>query len=368
MFNIIKQIIFDTDVQNEEQAKDIMQRLIDDMEDDIQTNGHKYTTLRIKSRYSLPGFVAEQWKGITQLMNLRRALAISQTDFDSVGKRLILMQDAMKRGNRNGMLLGVTGDHDAIKGIAYSIQIFVKDTLPPAAQVTRFPDFAKTAHPWVTKGLTSMEAEIQGEDPNEAFIVPTFVNHVGKGGILFDVGEALGGEDAVVMQFLGGYYLYDRVRFNLGASQAWAELDADSGVVVYQSDRDPNIVETLKVYEKGASWLWEQLNRKSELPIEAKSAVVGTIGTIDGTALQPSQAGYISMLQYLKQDKQAYRQKYRDEVLAAKPEDFIAMVERLGAWGKPSIVVVTNTDQYNIAQKKGYNMTTCDYADYSCKG
>mmetsp|Transcript_84075 Transcript_84075/g.126032 ORF Transcript_84075/g.126032 Transcript_84075/m.126032 type:complete len:1105 (+) Transcript_84075:100-3414(+) len=366
MFTLIRQLVFDAKVDNQARAIEVLEKLIDDMEDDIQVNGHVYTTRRINSRYSLPGFFAEQWKGVTQLFNLRRALAQARADFSVIAQRMVLMHDAMVRGNRNGMFLSVTGDHQAIKDISAGIELFVKDLLPPAAQVSRFPDFGKVEHPWVTKALHRMEEELKVTSANEAFIVPTRINHVGRGGILYDQGERIKGADAVGLHFLSGYYLYDKVRFSLGASQAWAVMDPDSGSVIYQSENDPNIVPTLDAYDGGVTWLFKQVDGRDTLSAEGRGAVVGLVGAMDGTAYQPSQVGFVSLLQYLRQDKPEYRQKWRDEIIGTSPQDIKEMAERLGAWAQESIVVVTDEVHLKVALESGLNFTSCSYTGQAC--
>ncbi|KAL3913349.1 MAG: hypothetical protein SGILL_006528, partial [Bacillariaceae sp.] len=343
MFNLFRNVLFDSDVRNEEKARDLLEQMIDDLEDDIQTNGSKYTSLRIKSRYSLAGFIEEQWKGLTQLMQMRRALAQLENDFSALSLRLIKMQDSMTRGNRNGMVLSVSGDQQTLTNVKGAIELFFKDVLPLASQTQRFPDFATVEHPWVSKGTHRMDSELDNEQPDQAIIVPTRVNHVGKGGLLYEVGEPIYGADEVVTSFLGGYYLYDQLRYNQGALHAWASLDVDSGVLIYQSDRDPTIEQTLAVYEEGANWLWQQVH-EGTLPLEAQSAIIGAIGRLDGTAIQPNRVGIDAITNYLKQNTVEMRQRWRDQILAANTDDFMAMVERLGAWGKPSIVVVTSQD------------------------
>lgn len=366
MFTLIRQILFDSDVQKQAVAIEILKKMIDDMEDDIQIRAHEYTTYRIQSQYGLPGFIREQWKGMTQLINLRRALIQARDNWEALSKRLILMADAMRRGNRNGMALSITGDKEAIKGLSSGIEIFVKDTLPLAAQVTRFPDWAKEAHPWFTPGTKKMNDEINAEGVNEAFIVPTRLNAVAKGGLLFDPGEAIRGYDLVVLQYIGGYFLYNELRFGHGASDAKAVVDVDTGTVVYQSNRDPNIALTLDIYEEGASFVLREVQGKSKLPPEAEGAVIGAIGQLDGTAMQPSEVGLKSLVQWLKQDSKASRQKFREEVLGSNVSDFMEMVDRLGAWGKPTVAVITNDAEYNIAVESGLSLRTCDITGISC--
>lgn len=366
LFNVFRHVMWDANVQNKVKAEELLVSMIDDMEDDIQSRGHVYTTQRLESRYGLSGFVREQWKGITQLMGMRRALALIRGDgWQELSLRLIKMQDAMKRGNRNGMVLSVTGDSGALKDLKGAVEVFFTDILPPAPQIERFPDFGKVDHPWVTKGKNRMENEIHNESVNQGFLVPTRVNHVGKGGLLFDVGERITGAHFVVSQFLGGYYLYDRLRFSLGAQEAWAYLDTDSGVLIYQSDRDPNILETLDVYNLGDEWVWDQVH-EGQLPIEAKASIVGAIGSMDGTAMQPQRVGRDSIMNYLKQNSAESRQLWRDEILSASAADFLAMVDRLASWGSPSVCIVTNQKMYDEIDPDAFNMTLCDYSGLQC--
>ncbi|KAG7368022.1 peptidase M16C family-associated protein [Nitzschia inconspicua] len=365
MMNLFRHILWDSNVQNKVKARDLLAKMIDDMEDDIQNNGHKYTTLRIASRYSLNGFINEQWKGLTQLMQMRRALAVVQSDFTELGLRLVKMQDAMKRGNRNGMVMSVSGDKSSLKDVKGALELFFKDVLPLATQTQRFPDFAQAEHPWVPKGLHRMESEVDREQKNQAIIVPTRVNHVGKGGMLYDIGEPISGADTVVTSYLSGYYLYDQLRIRLGASHAGATLDVDSGVLIYQSDRDPNIEHTLTVYKGGADWLWKQM-KEDDLPQEARTSIIGAIGKLDGSAMQPNRVGINSITHYLKQNNVEMRQRWREQILEATANDFKEMVERLSSWGQPSIVVVTSSETFEAIDQMDLPMSQCLFSEMEC--
>jgi hypothetical protein len=365
MLNLFRHMLWESNVQNKDKARDLLEEMIDDIEDDIQTNGHRYTTMRIASRYSLPGFIREQLGGLTQLFQMRRALAQVKNDFTDLGLRLVKMQDAMIRGNRNGMVLSVVGDKPTLKDLKGAVSLFLKDVLPLATQSQPFPDFATTEHPWVAQGTHRMQQELSHESANQAIIVPTRVNHVGKGGLLFDIGERIVGSDSVVTSYLGGSYLYDQLRFGMGARQAWAVLDPDSGVLIYQSNGSPDILQTLSVYENGVTWLWQQV-RDGEMPVEAKAAIVGAIGRLDGKAMQPNLIGTNSILDYLRQNTPELRQRWRDQILSANTDDIMSMVERLGAWGAPSVVVVTSSDIYDAVDPLDLNMTRCMFSGYEC--
>lgn len=366
MLNLYRQIVWESDVRNKEKAIDILEARINEMEEDIQTNGHKYTTSRLESRYSLSGFVREQWYGITQLMQMRRALAQIKDNFTDLSLRLVKMQDALKRGHRSGHLLSITGDEEAIKDVKGPLRTFLQSTMPLATQRQPFQDFKEHEHPWVPVGMHRVEEEFAAETQNQAFTVPTRVNHVAKGGVLYDVGERIPGADMVVLQYLGGHYLYNELRFNKGAQEAWALLDIDSGVCIYQSDRDPNIFSTLDIYEAGSQWLWEQVH-EGELPAEAQSSVVGAIGKMDAKIMtEPNRLGMESIISHLKQDRPEYRQLWRDQIMGSTAKDFMAMVERLAAWGHPSVSIVTSPEIFDTIDQEDFSISKCDYSGYIC--
>lgn len=366
MFNLFRQFAWESDVRNKEKAIEILEARINEMEEDIQTNGHKYTTTRVESRYGLPGFVREQWYGVTQLMQMRRLLALIKNDFTDTSLRLIKMQDALKRGHRNGMLMSVTGDEAALTDLKGSLRTFFEQVLPLATQRAPFQDFAEKEHPWVTKGLHRVEEEFAAEFKNQAFTVPTRVNHVAKGGVLYDVGERIPGADMVVLQYLSGHYLYNELRFHQGAEDSWALLDLDSGVVVYQSDRDPSIFETLTTYEGGATWLWDQVHN-GELPYEAEGSIIGAIGRLDANIMtEPNKLGFDSLVDHLKQDKALYKQLWRDQILGSTAKDFMNMVERLGSWGHPAVAIVTSEEIFGTIDQEDFPITRCDYSGYTC--
>ena len=366
MFSLIRHVLYDSKVQDQTLAIEILKKMIDDMEDDIQVNAHMYTTYRVQSQYGLPGFIREQWQGITQLLNLRRALVQARSGWSTLSSRLALMADAMRRGHRNGMAFSLTGDKLAIKDISSGVQTFLKDILPIPAQSTPFPDFGTTQHPWYTKGIKRMNDEVTAEAQNEAFLTPTRLNSVAKGGLLFDAGESVRGFDLVVLQYIGGYFLFNELRFGEGASDAKAVLDIDTGSVVYQSNQAPNIAAALHIYDEGVNFIYKELGNKASLPPEVEGAIIGAIAQCDGTALQPSQVGFVSLVQYLKQDTRAGRQKFRNEILGATVPQLLSMADRLGSWGKPTVAVITNQGQYDASIAEGLTLSTCDITGLVC--
>jgi Zn-dependent M16 (insulinase) family peptidase len=100
--------------------------------------------------------------------------------------------------------------------------------------------------------------------------------------------------------------------------------------------------------------------------VEAEAAIVGVIGSLDGTTLQPDRVGQISLLRYFKQDTPEKRREWRRSILDTIKADFEKMADRLGAWGLTSVSVVTNSYYFEEAHREGLNMTSCDYEGYNC--
>jgi Zn-dependent M16 (insulinase) family peptidase len=120
-----------------------------------------------------------------------------------------------------------------------------------------------------------------GEGPNsEALIIPASVNYVGKGANLYRLGLKPSGAAHVVIKYLRTTWLWDRVRVQGGAYGGFCALDHRSGNFTYLSYRDPNLVETLDIYDQTAGFL-----KRVELDrTELTRGIIGTIGDVDVSA------------------------------------------------------------------------------------
>ena len=125
-----------------------------------------------------------------------------------------------------------------------------------------------------------------GEGPRfEALAIPASVNYVGKGGNLYRLGLRPSGAAHVVVKYLRTTWL---------------------------TYRDPNLLETLDIYDQTAGFL------KQSGPDEAELLrnIVGTIGDIDTYQL-PDAKGFTSMQRYLAGESDDICQRRRDEILGA---------------------------------------------------
>ncbi len=189
--------------------------------------------------------------------------------------------------------------------------------------------------------LPSAERAVQTWTPSlvaadEGLMVPAQVNYVGKAANLFDLGYELDGSSAVITRYLATTWLWDRVRVQGGAYGAFCSFDPFSGVLSYVSYRDPNVLETLGIYDGSGGFLREHPINDDELT----KAIIGTIGDFDAYQL-PDAKGYTSMIRHLTGIDDGYRQQMRDEVLATSADRFgafAAVLDEVGAKGRVAVL------------------------------
>jgi hypothetical protein len=99
-----------------------------------------------------------------------------------------------------------------------------------------------------------------------------------------------------------------------------------TGVFTLLSYRDPNLLDTLNVFD-GCGRFLAETDLDSD---EVSKAIIGTIGELDGYML-PDAKGFASMVRRLSGNTDEARQRLRDEVLGTTAKDFRAFAEVLTA-------------------------------------
>ena len=175
---------------------------------------------------------------------------------------------------------------------------------------------------------------------SEGLTIPTQVNYVVKGGDLRLAGTEPTGATAVVQHYLNTTWLWNKVRVQGGAYGGSCALDRRAGTFTFSSYRDPNLIQTLDIYDETGAFLRETEISRSELT----KSIIGVIGQLDHYML-PDAKGFTSTLRWLIDETDESLQRYRDEVLSAKPEDFRAFGATLDALAAESQAVVMGSPE-----------------------
>ena len=150
----------------------------------------------------------------------------------------------------------------------------------------------------------------------EGFKTPGQVQYVAMCGNFMQAGFSYTGALKVVNTLLGYDYLWNNIRVKGGAYGCMCGFSAGNGNSYFCSYRDPNLAETIRVYEGIADYLENYTADEREMT----KAVIGTFSSMD-TPLNPSAKGARSLNAYLSGTDFADIQKERDEVLSVSVEE-----------------------------------------------
>ena len=306
--------------------------------------GHRFAARRLDAQRSRAGWAQEAMGGLSYLNYIRELVARVDADWEGVKADLESIRAALlvgaAQGGANGAIINATADGKTLDSSSSHISTFLDSIVSSAAASSSgltFPgDFD-----WPTGSPLR----------SEALTVPTQVNYVGKAANLYeDAGYKLKGSAYVANKLLGTSWLWDRVRVSGGAYGGFSDFDTHSGMFAYLSYRDPNLLETVDVYDQTPEWL-----RTLELDSDALTkAIIGTIGDIDGYQL-PDAKGYTALMRHVLGVTREERQRRRDEILGTTLKDvrdFAEAIECVKSGKSARVVAVTSAERAAQAMEK----------------
>ncbi|MFZ2635619.1 MAG: hypothetical protein WAX33_04700, partial [Rectinemataceae bacterium] len=130
----------------------------------------------------------------------------------------------------------------------------------------------------------------------------------------------------VVCKYLDTAFLWEKVRVQGGAYGGFSSFNLNSGVFLFLSYRDPNLAQTLEIYDRTAGFL-----KKLDIhPDELRKSIIGAIGDMDSYLL-PDAKGFTALLHWLTGYDTGTRQRVRNGILGASKADFRRLGEALDA-------------------------------------
>ena len=284
----------------------------------IIPGGSSVAGTRMRAGYSEADWVTEQLKGVSNLFFLRQLESELDASWDSVRTNLEAIRSLLVR--QAGMVINVTIDAEGWRKVSPAILAFV-DALPADGPVAESWNVPLAPQP-------------------EGLSIPAKVNYVVKGTNLYRHGFEPHGSVSVITNLLRVGYLWDQIRVQGGAYGASCSFDLRSGVFGFGSYRDPNLRDTIRVYDEAASFLRDVVLDDQELT----KNVIGAIGAIDAYRL-PDAKGYTSMIRHLIGETDAQQQQYRDEVLGTDARDIRDFADALEQVARHGTVVVIGSQE-----------------------
>ncbi|GAB4409862.1 MAG: insulinase family protein [Anaerolineae bacterium] len=315
---ILRDVLLTVRLDNRERFRQLVLEEKASQEAGIVPAGHLVVRQRLQARFNEAEWAAEQMGGVSYLFFLRNLIERIDNDWPGVLEAL----EAMRRLliNRQAMLVNATLDAANWASVQPQIAAFLEQM--PAAPVVH--------QTWQPLFPTQ----------DEGLIIPAQVNYVAKGGNLYQLGYTLHGSVIPITRYLSTTWLWERVRVHGGAYGGFCTFDRRSGLLTFLSYRDPNLLQTLQVYDQAASYL-RDLSLSHE---ELTKAIIGAISAID-TYLLPDAKGYTSLQWYLAGDTEDDLQRLREEVLSTTADDFRRFADVLAALNGAGAVVVMGSNR-----------------------
>jgi Zn-dependent M16 (insulinase) family peptidase len=176
-----------------------------------------------------------------------------------------------------------------------------------------------------TEAFAPVESHFAVRQFNEGIYAPVQVQFCAKGGNFFRKGFSYSGKLRVLNNILRSSYLYQELRVKGGAYGNMSDFTL-GGYLYFVSYRDPNLRETLEVYNTIPEFLRNFDCDKREFD----KYIIGEISSLD-FPLTPEGMGDKADEDYITGFTFEDRQQIRDEVLSAKIEDMRNYAELIEA-------------------------------------
>ncbi|KAK8561299.1 hypothetical protein V6N13_149527 [Hibiscus sabdariffa] len=327
LFNLINCVLQEVQFTDQQRFKQFVSQSKARMENRLRGGGHGIAAARMSAKLNVAGWISEQMGGVSYLEFLQALEEKVDNDWAGISSSLEEIRKSLL--SREGCLVNMTADGKNLSDSEKFVSKFL-DLLPSKPLVER----------------SSWSARLPSN--NEAIVIPTQVNYVGKAANLYDKGYQLSGSAYVISNHISNTWLWERVRVSGGAYGGFCNFDTHSGVFNFLSYRDPNLLKTLDIYDGTGDFL-----RKLEVDDDTLTkAIIGTISDVDAYQL-PDAKGYSSLLRYLLGVKEEERQRRREEILSTSLKDFKEFADTIDAVKDNGVTVaVASPDDVEAANKE----------------
>ncbi len=318
MLDILRDILLTVKLDNPERLRQMVLKSKARLEASLTPSGHSVVDGRLRAGFSTASWASEQMGGLDYLMFLRRFVDEMTQDWPGALAKLEAVRNQVI--NRQAMIANVTLDADNWRSFEPHLRELV----------AAFPAAPATRASWMPPRVTV----------DEGLSMPAQVNYVGKGANLYSLGYEYHGSIHVITNHLRTSYLWEKIRVQGGAYGAFCRFSRQSGVLTYLSYRDPNLLDTLAVYDRTPEFL-RTLDLSDD---DLTKSIIGAVGNLDGYEL-PDAKGYTALTRYLLGESDADRQATRDQVLGTTAAHFRAFAEVLDAVAAQGRVVALGSQE-----------------------
>lgn len=315
LFSLLREILLESSFDDSKRLLELIDQCIAGCERQLMNAPQRVMASRLTS-YLLPHAWFDDQSSLAYYRFLRDLRQQFTERFSELRERLRQVQTMMYR--QQGLILAVTASEADYKAV-----------------MSQFAPFAASLS---TEEYPAVAYKISERVKNEGLTNSGRVQYVGKAADFRGLGYSFNGAMRVLETIMRYGYLWNRIRVQGGAYGAALQFSWE-GVMLFSSYRDPNLVETLAIYDNIADYLskFEASER------EMKKYIIGTISGMD-MPLTPQMKGRLAASFYLRGLTYEMRQKLRQEVLHTTVEDIRALAALVDAGMKQDVFCVVGND------------------------
>ena len=312
---LMEQMLLSSDFTDTKRLSELVAQIKARLQANLSSSGHLVAAMRSMSSFSRYALYQDELKGIAfyrSICHIEKELSESPK---SVSDKLAAI--AKKLFARNRMLISFTGNNEAYGNAK--------------------PSLEKVIAGFNKMSAVGNQAEVHFNTAKEAFIDASQIQYVAKTGDFICEGYEYTGALRLLRIILSYDYLWINVRVK-GGAYGCMNTFLRSGESYFVSYRDPNLSDTLDVYDRIPEYI------KSFSPDERDMTkyIIGTFSALD-TPMNPEAKGSRSLSAYLEGITYEQIQKERNEILNAQPKDIRRLADLVEAvLKKDSICVIGN--------------------------
>lgn len=312
---LMEQMLLTSDFTDTKRLGELVAQIKARLQANLSSSGHLVAAMRSMSSFSRYALYQDELKGVAFYRSICRIEKELSESPKSVSDKLAAI--AKKLFARNRMLISFTGNNEAYGNAK--------------------PSLEKVIAGFDKMSVVGNQAEVHFNTAKEAFIDASQIQYVAKTGDFICEGYEYTGALRLLRIILSYDYLWINVRVK-GGAYGCMNTFLRSGESYFVSYRDPNLSDTLYVYDRIPEYI------KSFSPDERDMTkyIIGTFSALD-TPMNPEAKGSRSLSAYLEGITYEQIQKERNEILNAQPEDIRRLADLVEAvLKKDSICVIGN--------------------------
>ena len=312
---LMEQMLLSSDFTDTKRLGELVAQIKARLQANLSSSGHLVAAMRSMSSFSRYALYQDELKGVAFYRSICRIEKELSESPKNVSDKLAAI--AKKLFARNRMLISFTGNNEAYGNAK--------------------PSLEKVIAGFDKMSAIGNQAEVHFNTAKEAFIDASQIQYVAKTGDFICEGYEYTGALRLLRIILSYDYLWINVRVK-GGAYGCMNTFLRSGESYFVSYRDPNLSDTLDVYDRIPEYI------KSFSPDERDMTkyIIGTFSALD-TPMNPEAKGSRSLSAYLEGITYEQIQKERNEILNAQPEDIRRLADLVEAvLKKDSICVIGN--------------------------